>query len=54
MSKDNFIRAYNSSGALTLDEYKAMDGTYQPPATTAPAETTAPEAVSGEEIPAEE
>lgn len=54
MSKDNFIRTYNSSGALTLDEYKAMDGTYQPPATTAPAETTAPEAVSGEEIPAEE
>lgn len=30
MSKDSFIRAYNSSGALTLDEYKAMkDETYQ-------------------------
>ena len=31
MPKDSFIRFYNSSGALTLDEYTAMkDGTAQP------------------------
>jgi len=30
MSRENFIRAYNSSGALTLDEYKAMkNGTFE-------------------------
>ncbi|MBQ8296247.1 MAG: glycoside hydrolase [Ruminococcus sp.] len=47
MPKDSFIRAYNSSGAITLDEYKAMkDGTYQPPATTAAATIAADETVT--------
>ena len=43
-SKDNLIRAYNSDGALTLDEYRDLTGWVEPEA-SAPAEqkTTAAE-----------
>lgn len=41
MPKESFIRAYNSDGALTLDEYKAMkDGTFKQENTAAQAETS--------------
>ncbi len=40
VSKDNFIRAYNSSGVITLDEYKEMkDGNIPAQPTETPTES---------------
>jgi mannan endo-1,4-beta-mannosidase len=38
-SKDALVRAYNSDGAMTLDEYQKIRG-IQPPETSAETETT--------------
>lgn len=49
-SKESFIRAYNSSGALTLDEYTAMkNGTYVEPTTPASTEASTEAETEAEE-----